>query len=330
MRACRIVTCAGGQRLENTHLPIPQPSAGEVLIRVSHAGLNRADIFQTQGSYPLPEETDMIPGLEVAGVIVATGEGVRHVKKGDAVCALLSGGGYAEYCLAPAGQILPVPAGLGLKEAASLPEALATVWLALVEIARLGDGERVLIHGGSSGVGLAAIQLARLLGARVFATAGSAEKCRACEALGAIAIAYRKEDFVIRVKEETGERGVDVVLDMVGGSYVSRNIRALAYGGRMVSLAFLDGAVAEVNMAGLMMKNLIWSGMTLRSQSPEHKAAIMAALADRIWPEIAAGRWHTLIDRVYPLEEAEKAQKYMQESLHIGKILLSIAAEIPE
>jgi putative PIG3 family NAD(P)H quinone oxidoreductase len=324
MNAWRIIQDGSG-RMEKVRLPLPQPGADEVLIRVAHAGINRAALCQREGSYPAPLETQYVPGLEVAGEIAARGGGVTAWAEGDFVCALVAGGGYAEYCVAPARQVLPVPTGLAMTAAAALPEVLATSWLALVETARLKPGETVLVHGGASGVGTLAIQLARLLGAQVIATAGTEEKCAACRALGAKSVNYREEDFSAYAKAATEGRGVDVVLDILGGNGAAeRNLKALAARGRMVTIALMSGARCEVNLAGLLMKNLSWHGLTLRSRSPEEKAETLRQMQKNVWPALAERRLMPLIDRVYPLAEVEKAHERMQERLHLGKIILSM------
>lgn len=313
MKAWQISTDGSGA-LQQSVLPLPRPAAGEVLLRVRYAGINRADVFQRAGTYPAPVESNMIPGLEVSG----------ETMEGEKVCALLSGGGYAEYCVAPAAQILPIPHGLTLEQAASLPEAYATSWLALVETAQLKAGETLLVHGGSSGIGTAAIQLARSLGASVIATAGTEEKCAACQALGAKAINYKGEDFLERTKTLTTGRGVDVILDMVGGSYAERNLRALSVRGRLVTIALLGGAEATVPLGGFLMKNLSWHALTLRSRRPEEKAKTLRQMQKTVWPLLESGEILPVIDSTYPIAEVEKAHARMQESLHIGKIILSM------
>ncbi len=304
--------------------PTPSIGAQQVLIQSAYAGLNRADIFQRKGTYPPPEGASPLPGLEVSGTIVAVGEDVQDWKQGDDVCALLPGGGYAAYCVAEADQCLPIPQGLGLKEAAALPETFLTVWMCLKDQARLQEGERVLIHGGSSGIGTTAIQLCNAWGAEVFATAGTAEKCALCETLGAQAINYREQDYVEEIKRATDGEGVDVVLDMVGGDYINRNFKAMRRGGRLISIAFLQGATCEVNAGALLLKHLSWIGVTLRSRSNEEKANYINALQTYIWPLLAKGKIAPVIDSVFPLHEAAKAHAHMEEGLHCGKILLQI------
>jgi len=305
--------------------PVPQP--GEVLIQVAAAGVNRPDIQQRRGLYPPPPDASPVLGLEVAGVVVQTGEGVHSLHAGDRVCALVNGGGYAEYCRAPQGQCLPWPAGYDAVRAAALPETFFTVWANLFDIGRLSAGETVLIHGGSSGIGTTAIQLARAFGARVFATAGSAEKCAACERLGAeAAINYKAEDFVARVRALTDKRGVDVVLDMVGGPYLSRNIAVLAKDGRLVVLAVQGGGRdPEFDLRHVMVKRLTISGSTMRPRTAEEKAAIGAAMLARVWPLLEAGTCGPVIHGVFPLDQVVEAHRLMESSAHIGKIVLTVA-----
>ena len=305
---------------------VPAPGLGEVLIAVAAAGVNRPDVMQRQGAYAPPPGASDIPGLEVSGHVAACGPGVHRYEEGDAVCALVHGGGYAEYCVAPAGQTLPLPQGLGLSDAAGLPETCFTVWTNLFERARLRAGERVLVHGGSSGIGTTAIQIASALGVRVFATAGSPEKCAACERLGAErAIDYRSEDFVAAVKALTAGEGVDVVLDMVGGSYVARNLAALRPEGRLAQIAFLEGSKCQVDLNTLMRKRLTVTGSTLRPQSVESKARIGAALEESVWPLVEQGLVRPVIDSRFPLDRAAAAHARMEEGRHIGKILLECA-----
>ncbi len=307
--------------------PVPTPGHGEVLVQVAAAGVNRPDIVQRLGLYPPPPGASDIPGLEVAGIIVDVGAGVTRWKNGDQVTALVAGGGYAEYCLADAALALPVPTGLSLEQAAALPETLFTVWTNVFDRARLAPGETILIHGGTSGIGTAAIQMASCFGARVLATAGSAEKCTACTGLGAYrAINYRAEDFVAAALEATDGRGVDVILDMVGGDYVERNIKALATEGRLVNIAFLQGPKVELNLMPLMLKRLAMTGSTLRPRSLEQKTAIAEALEERVWPLINAGRIAPVIDSTFPLKDAAKAHKRMESGAHIGKIVLKTGA----
>ncbi len=303
--------------------PVPEPGHGEVLIDVVAAGVNRPDVIQRQGGYPPPPGASDIPGLEVSGYVVDRGPGASRYAEGEAVCALLTGGGYADYCVAPEAQTLPVPASIELRDAAGLPETCFTVWTNLFERARLRAGERLLVHGGASGIGTTAIQIAAALGVRVFATAGSTEKRAACERLGAErAIDYRNEDFVAVVKELTGGEGVDVVLDMVGGAYVQRNIAALRAEGRLVQIAFLEGAKCRLDLMPLMRKRLTITGSTLRPQSVESKARIAASLEATVWPLLESGLVRPIIDSLIPLSQAYAAHARMEDGQHIGKILL--------
>ncbi|HYL50102.1 MAG TPA: NAD(P)H-quinone oxidoreductase [Stellaceae bacterium] len=306
--------------------PMPKPGAGEVLIKVEAAGVNRPDVAQRQGNYPPPPGASDIPGLEIAGSVVALGLGAHTLKLGDKVCALVTGHGYAEYCAAPEVQCLPVPKGFSMVEAAALPETFYTVWTNLFERGRLKRGETVLIHGGTSGIGTTAIQLAREFGAKdIFATAGSDDKCKACEKLGATrAIDYKREDFVKVVKDATGNRGVDLILDMVCGPYVPRNISALAVDGRCVTIALLGGNLAEVNFGVVMTKRLTLTGSTLRARPVDQKGAIAQALKREVWPLLDAGKVKPVIYKTYPLKEAAAAHALMESSAHIGKIVLTI------
>jgi NADPH2:quinone reductase len=303
----------------------PQPGEGEVLIKVAAAGVNRPDIVQRLGFYPPPPGASAVLGLEVAGEIAALGKNVQRWQPGDKVCALTNGGGYAEYALAPAAQCLPVPEALSLEEAAALPETFFTVWSNLFDRARLRAGEVLLVHGGSSGIGTTAIQLAHALGVRVFATAGSADKCAACEQLGAEkAINYKTEDFVTVVLQRTDGRGADVILDMVGGDYIDRNIQVAARDGRIVNIAYLQGANVQVNMLPVMLKRLTLTGSTLRPQPPEVKAAIADALEANVWPLIAAGKIKPVMADTFPLQQVADAHRLMESSGHIGKIVLTL------
>ena len=302
---------------------MPCPAAGEVLIRVAAAGVNRPDILQRTGNYPPPPGASPILGLEVSGTIAALGPGVTEWREGDPVCALVAGGGYAEYCVAPAPQCLPVPRGLSLISAAGLPETFFTVWSNVFDRGRLAAGDSFLVHGGSSGIGTTAIQLAHAFGARVFATAGSPEKCAVCVELGAErAIDYRQEDFTAIIKEMTQGRGVDVILDMVGGPYVEKNLRALAIEGRLVQIAFLQGSKVTLDLAHVMMRRQTITGSTLRPRPVADKAAIANRLREEVWPLIEAGKVRPVIDRTFPLAEAAAAHRLMESSRHIGKILL--------
>jgi NADPH:quinone reductase len=302
---------------------VPRPAAGEVLIRVAAAGVNRPDILQRTGNYPPPPGASLILGLEVSGTIAAVGPDVAEWRAADPVCALVAGGGYAEYCVAPAPQCLPVPAGLSVIDAAGLPETFFTVWSNVFDRGRLAAGESVLVHGGSSGIGTTAIQLACAFGARVFTTAGSSEKCAVCVELGAErAIDYRQEDFTVVVKEATQGRGVDVILDMVGGPYVEKNLRALAVEGRLVQIAFLQGSKVSLDLVHVMVRRQTITGSTLRPRPVADKAAIARSLREKVWPLIEAGKVRPVIDRTFPLAEAAEAHRLMESSRHIGKILL--------
>ena len=304
-------------------MPVPEPAAGEVLIKVAAAGINRPDVLQRQGGYPPPPGASDVPGLEVAGEVAAVGEGVQRWRLGDRVMALVSSGGYAEYCTAPAPQVLPVPAGMGMVEAGGVPETFFTVWTNVFDRGRLRPGESFLVHGGSSGIGTTAIQLAHAFGSTVFATVGGPDKQRACLELGAKrAIDYRHEDLVEVVKAETGGRGVDVILDMVGGPYVERNLQALAVEGRMVQIAWLQGPKIQANFMQLMLKRLTWTGSTLRPRSVAQKGEIAAALEAKVLPLLAAGKVKPLIHQTFPLAEAAAAHALMESSTHIGKIVL--------
>lgn len=323
MRAIEIAGPGGPEVLRETELPVPRPGPGEILIEMHWAGVNRPDALQRAGAYAPPPSASPLPGLEGAGRIAACGPGVTGWKPGDEVTALLPGGGYAEYALTRADHALPVPDGLPLREAACLPETCFTVWSNVFMRGGLRAGEVFLVHGGSSGIGTTAIQIAAARGARVFATAGSAEKCRVCESLGAErAINYREEDFVA-VLGAAG--GADVILDMVGGDYIARNIRALADDGRLVQIAFLAGPRAELNFAPLMARRLTLTGSTLRPQSDLAKARIAAALRAEVWPLVAAGRLRPVMDSEFPLAEAAAAHRRIESADHVGKIVLRVA-----
>lgn len=306
--------------------PCPRPGPGEVLIRVAAAGVNRPDVFQRKGFYPPPEGASDIPGLEIAGEIVELGTDAGGWQVGDTVCALVSGGGYAEYCTAPALQCLPVPKGLSLVEAAALPETFFTVWTNVFERGRLQPGETLLVHGGSSGIGTTAIQMASRLGSRVMATAGSAEKCAACVRLGAErAVNYHEEDFVAAAKEFGGKAGgIDVILDMVGGDYVARNLESLAIEGRLVQIAFLRKSKVELDLQPVMRKRLTLTGSTLRPRSVAEKGAIAQALEAKIWPLVEQGEIRPLIHATFPLARAADAHALMESNAHIGKIILEV------
>jgi len=325
MRAIEISAPGGPEVLRVTQRPVPIPAANEVLIEVAAAGVNRPDVLQRKGGYPPPPGASDIPGLEVAGTIVAAGAGANTWKTGDRVCALVTGGGYAEYVAAPAPQCLPIPRGLTLVEAAGLPETFFTVWVNVFERAGLKGSETLLIQGGSSGIGVTAIQMARAFGHRVFVTAGSAEKCTACEKLGASrAINYRTEDFVAVVKELTGGKGVDVILDMVGGDYVPRELACLADDGRLSLIAFLGGTRATIDMTDILRRRLTITGSALRARSVEVKGAIAQSLQQKVWPLIEAGRIKPVIYRTFRLEEASAAHALMESSAHVGKIIMEV------
>jgi NADPH2:quinone reductase len=325
MRAIAVENPGQSYALKLAEIAKPAPEPGEVLIKVAAAGINRADLVQAMGGYPPPPGAPLTLGLEVSGEIVARGPGVSGFAIGDKVCALLGGGGYAEFAAVSQKCVLPVPKGVGLVEAAALPEVHFTVWTNLIDTARLRPGESVLIHGGSSGIGTAAIQLCAARGHKVFTTAGSAEKCAAITKLGAArAINYRAEDFVDIVKAETGGNGVDVILDMVGGEYIQRNMSAAALWGRIVNIAYQSGMQATVNFAPLLMKRLSLLATTLRARTNEEKGAIRDAVQHEVWPLIESGRIKPVVDRTFPLAEAQAAHARMAKSEHIGKILLTL------
>ncbi len=322
MRAVEITAPGGPEVLRPSMRPVPVPGHGQILIRVAWAGVNRPDVLQRAGSYAPPPGASELPGLECSGWVAAVGPGVTRWREGQEVCALLPGGGYAEYVPCPADHALPIPAGLDLKDAAGLPETSYTVWSNVVLRGGLTAGERFLVHGGSSGIGTTAIQIARALGARVWATAGSAQKCAACERLGAQAINYRSEDFV-KILRAAG--GANVILDMVGGTYIERNLKALDYEGRLVMIAFLGGAKAEVNFSTIMTRRLTVTGSTLRPQTDLAKARIASQLQRDLWPLVAAGQVRPIIDQTFSLNDAAAAHRYMEEGHNIGKILLEVA-----
>jgi NADPH2:quinone reductase len=325
MRAIEITQPGKPEVLQPCERPMPELKAGEVLIRVHAAGINRPDVLQRLGHYPVPPGASDLPGLEVAGEIVDGDLEGSGFKKGDMVCALVQGGGYAEYCAAPVAQCLPVPAGLSMVEAASLPETFFTVWTNVFDRAQLSEGETLLVQGGTSGIGVTAIQLATAMGHRVFATAGSEDKCRACEELGAErGINYRDEDFVAVVKELTGGRGVDVVLDMVAGDYVAREIDCLADDGRIALIALLGGAKANVDLAQVLRRRLSISGSTLRPRPVAFKGAIARNLREKVWPLLKAGKVKPVIYKTFPLDEAAAAHALMESSTHVGKIVLKV------
>ncbi len=326
MRRIRFAAAGGPEVIEVETGPVPAPAPGQVLIEVAAAGVNRPDCLQRAGGYPPPPGATEIPGLEIAGRVVALGEGVATPKIGDEVCALVISGGYAEYCVAEAVLCLPIPEGLSLLEAAGLPENVLTVHDNVFTRGRLKAGETILIHGGSSGIGYTAIQLAKAAGATVYATAGSAEKCAFCRSIGAdVAIDHRAEDWQARVKELTGGKGVDVILDMVGGPYIRKNLMSLAFEGRLVQIAFLQsGKVADFDFTPLMLRRLTMTGSTLRPRSVELKKAIADRVRAEVWPLYGAGKAKVVIHETFPLERAREAHALMESSTHIGKIMLSV------
>jgi putative PIG3 family NAD(P)H quinone oxidoreductase len=325
MSAVEIREFGGPEVLSLVERPVPAPGPGEVLIDVAAAGVNRPDVFQRRGGYAPPPGASDLPGLEVAGTIVACGPEVRRWREGDEVCALLAGGGYAAYVVAPAGQCLPRPAGLSMVDAAAVPETFFTVWANVFERGALVPGESLLVHGGSSGIGTTAIQLAARQGATVYATAGSPEKCAACVALGAArAIDYRQADFVEVLREATGGRGVDVILDMVGGDYVAKNLSLLAEDGRLVQIATLQGAKATIDVGLVMRRRLTLTGSTLRPRPVAEKARLAAALEAHVWPWLESGAFRPQVFRTFPLAEASAAHALMESSAHIGKIVLTV------
>jgi NADPH2:quinone reductase len=326
MRAVEVSKPGGPEVLVPAERALPQPKAGEILVKVAAAGVNRPDILQRMGLYPVPPDASDLPGLEIAGEVAACGAAVTRWKPGDQVCALVHGGGYAEYCVAPEVQALPVPKGLSLIEAASLPETFFTVWSNVFDRGQLKPGETLLVQGGSSGIGVTAIQMAAAMGNRVFATAGSDEKCAACVRLGAEkAVNYRTQDFLAEVKAATGGKGVDVILDMVGGDYVPKELKCLADDGRLVFIAFLRGPKTELDINELMRRRLTMTGSTLRPRPVEFKGAIARSLRERIWPLVEAGRIRPVLYKTFPLAAAADAHRLMESSQHIGKIVLTLA-----
>ncbi len=324
MTAIEIVGKGGPEVLVPATRPVPTPGQNEVLVKVAAAGINRPDIMQRQGRYPPPPGVTDIPGLEIAGVVAAIGPGVKRWNLGDRVCALVAGGGYGEYCLAPAPQVLPIPNGLMFTQAAALPETTFTVWTNLFETAALATDERVLIHGGSGGIGTTGIQLAHAFGATVYPTAGSEEKCAACRDLGAdLAINHQTQDFGAVIKDATNGEGVDVILDMVGGAYVQRGIDILRPGGRMVLISFLLGSKADLDLTPVLRNRLSIFGSTLRARPVAEKGAIAASVEQSVWPLVAAGRFSSVIDREFPLAQAAQAHAYMESGAHFGKIVLT-------
>ena len=325
MKAIEIAQPGGPEVLKPGERPIPAPGQGEVLIKVAAAGVNRPDVEQRKGTYPPPPGASDIPGLEIAGTVAALGPGAGGLQVGDAVCALVSGGGYAEYCTAPVPQCLPVPKGLGMVEAAALPETFFTVWQNVFDRARLKAGETILIHGGTSGIGTTAIQMAKATGARVLATAGSDEKCAACVKLGADrAINYNTQDFVEATLADTAKKGADVILDMVGGKYFERNVAALAIEGRLSLIALLGGREAKIDLGLVLRKRLTIVGSVLRARPVAEKGAVANSLRREIWPLIANGKIKPVIDSTFPLAEAAKAHARMETSAHVGKIVLTV------
>lgn len=326
MRAIEIQGAGGVECLQMIEADQPVPKAGEVLIKVFAAGVNRPDIFQRKGLYPPPADASPLPGLEVAGEIIGGDVAGSHFKIGDAVCALMPGGGYAQYCVTHVSSCLPVPKGLSMEEAASLPETFFTVWTNVFDRVHLSGNETLLVQGGTSGIGVAAIQIAAALGHTVYATAGSVEKCAFCEQLGAKrGIYYKAEDFVEVIKTETQGRGVDVILDMVGGDYIQREIRALANDGRLVFIATLGGTQATIDLGRVLAKRLTITASTLRPRSVDFKGAIAQKLKEIVWPLLASGKIKPVVDHVFPLEDVAHAHSLMESSRHMGKIVLSVA-----
>lgn len=315
----------GPEVLKAQQRPVPQPGPGQILVHVAVAGINRPDVLQRMGGYAPPPGASDIPGLEIAGRVVALGEGVSRYEIGDQICALVAGGGYAQYAVVHEDNALPIPAGLSLEEAGAIPETYFTVWTNVFQRGGLKKGESFMVHGGTSGIGTTAIQLAKAFGATVLATAGSDEKCTACRDLGADhAINYRTEDFVAAAKAATGGRGVNLILDMVGGDYINRNYDAAAESGRIVQIAFLNGPKAEVNFSRLMMKRLTHTGSTLRPRTIAEKAAIARELEEKVWPLLIEGRCKPVIHARFPLAQAAQAHALMESNAHIGKIVLTV------
>lgn len=315
----------GPEVLQPTSMPVPQAGYGQILVKVAAAGVNRPDVQQRMGAYPPPPGHSPLPGLEIAGEVAAVGPGVARWKVGDRVCALVNGGGYAEYCLAEEVQALPIPKGLSMAEAGGVPETYFTVWNNVFERGALEAGDWFLVHGGTSGIGTTAIQLAKAFGARVVATAGSADKCKVCRDLGAdVAVNYKTEDFVAVVKEATGGHGIDVTLDMVGGDYTERNIAAAAEDGRIVQIATLAGPMTTFTLPRLMMKRLTLTGSTLRPRARDIKARFGRALEKQVWPLLDAGRIRIVMDSTFPLAQASEAHKRMETGQHVGKIVLTL------
>ena len=323
MSVVAILEPGGPEVLTGARRPVPVPGAGEVLIQIAAAGVNRPDCLQRRGLYPAPDGASDLPGLEVSGRVVATAGDVKFPGIGDSVCALLAGGGYADYCVAPAVQCLEIPAGLDAVQAAAIPETFFTVWSNLFDRGGLRDGESVLVHGGASGIGTTAIQLAKTFGATVFATAGGDEKCSLCESIGADrAIDYKKENFKEVVRDATGGKGVDVILDIVGGSYLAGNIGCLATDGRLIIIGVLGGAKAELNLGAVLTRRLTVTGSTLRARSPEFKGRIANALREHVWPRIEAGQVGPVVQATFPLEEAARAHEIIEANAAMGKLVL--------
>ena len=324
MKLIKLKSFGASDIMEVSNSVIPIPKSDEVLIRVHAAGINRPDILQRQGAYPPPADASPILGLEVAGEIVSVGEDVKNWKSSDKVCALVNGGGYAEYASAPAAQCLPVPQHFSWVQAAALPETFFTVWHNLFQRAQLKSGETLLIHGGTSGIGTTAIQLATAFSVNLFATAGSVEKCKSIESLGAVAINYREQDFVAEIKSYTQGQGVNVILDMVGGDYIQRNFSAASKEGRIVNIAFLNGSKTELDLMPLMLKRLTLTGSTLRAQSAAVKSIIAQELLAQVWPLLNAQKIKPVIDSVFPFADVVKAHERMESNQHIGKIILDV------
>jgi len=327
MRFVDLPSFGGPEVMTFSNGPLPSPKAGELLVKVQAAGINRPDVAQRQGNYPAPKDASPVLGLEVAGEVVALGEGVSDFHVGDRVCALANGGGYAEYCVVPAGQALPFPKGYDAVKAAAVPETFFTVWANLFQMAGLTEGESVLIHGGSSGIGTTAIQLAKAFGAEVYTTAGSKEKCDACETLGAKrAINYKQEDFAAVIKDATGGKGVDVILDMIGASYFEKNIASLAKDGCLSMIAFLGGTIAEkVDLRPIMVKRLTVTGSTMRPRTADEKRAIRDELVEQVWPLLEAGKVAPVIHDVIDFDQVSEGHRLMESSSHIGKIVMRIS-----
>jgi putative PIG3 family NAD(P)H quinone oxidoreductase len=325
MIAIAIAKPGGPDVLRPVEMAAPRPAAREVLIRVAAAGVNRPDLMQREGKYPPPPGATDIPGLEVSGTIAACGADVTRWREGDEVCALVSGGGYAEYCVAPDVQCLPIPKGVDLVDAGGIPETFFTVWMNVFDRGHLRRGETFLVHGGASGIGTTAIQMARASGARVFATAGTDEKCRACERLGADrAVNYKRDDFVAVLLEETGGRGIDVILDMVGAPYFTRNVDLLATEGRLLQIAVMHGAKSEINLVRLLRQRLTITGSVLRARTIDEKGTIAAAVERSVWPLVEAGQIRPIVYATFPLRKAAEAHRLMESGSHIGKILLTV------